>query len=44
VLGLDYFNAHYGFDPNRIAVGTARDYDQVSQTVHIFNGGVTLEW
>jgi hypothetical protein len=44
VLGLDYFNAHYGFDPNRIAEGTAQDYDQVSQTVHIFNGGVTLEW
>jgi hypothetical protein len=44
VLGLDYFNAHYGFDPNRIASGTARDYDQVSQTVHIINGGVTLEW
>jgi hypothetical protein len=44
VLGLDYFNASYGFDPNRIAVGTTRDYDQVSQTVHIFNAGVTLEW
>jgi hypothetical protein len=44
VLGLDYFNANYGFDPNRIAEGTARDYDQVSQVVHIINGGVTLEW
>lgn len=44
VLGLDYFNASYGFDPNRIATGTTQDYDQVSQTVHIFNGGVTLEW
>jgi hypothetical protein len=44
VLGLDYFNANYGFDPNRIASGTTQDYDQVSQTVHIFNAGVTLEW
>lgn len=44
VLGLDYFNANYGFDPNRIASGTARDYDQVSQVVHIINAGVTLEW
>lgn len=44
VLGLDYFNARYGFDPNRVAEGTAQDYKQVSQTVHIINGGVTLEW
>ncbi len=44
VLGLDYFNASYGFDPNRIAMGTPNDYDQVSQTVHSINAGVTLEW
>ncbi len=40
VLGLDYFNAHYGFDP-RFANGA---FEDVSQTVHIFNAGVTLEW
>jgi hypothetical protein len=41
VLGLDYFNARYGFDPRLTAAGT---YIDVSQVVHIFNAGVTLEW
>jgi hypothetical protein len=40
VLGLDYFNARYGFDP-RLTDGRFVD---ASQTVHIFNAGVTLEW
>ncbi len=40
VLGLDYFNAHYGFDPRF----TNNEFVEVSQTVHIFNAGVTLEW
>jgi hypothetical protein len=41
VFGLDYFNARYGFDP----VFTEEDgYKDVQQVVHIFNGGVTLEW
>ena len=40
VLGLDYFNAHYAFDPRL----TGGQFVEVSQTVHIFNAGVTLEW
>jgi hypothetical protein len=44
VLGLDYFNAHYAFDPRRVASPSGPKYVEVSQTVHIFNAGVTLEW
>lgn len=44
VLALDYFNAHYSFDPKRVAMGTTQDYLEVSQTVHVFNAGVTVEW
>jgi hypothetical protein len=44
VLGLDYFNAHYAFDPRRVGPVAAPQYVNVSQTVHIFNAGVTLEW
>jgi hypothetical protein len=45
VLGLDYFNAHYAFDPRVVTVpGGAPRAVTVSQTVHIFNAGVTLEW
>ena len=45
VLGLDYFNAHYGFDPRNVAAGDGSTrYITVSQTVHIVNAGVTLEW
>ena len=44
VLGLDYFNAHYAFDPRRITATAGPMYVEVSQTVHIVNAGVTLEW
>jgi hypothetical protein len=44
VLGLDYFNAHYAFDPRRIGPTDSPSYVEVSQTVHIFNAGLTLEW
>jgi hypothetical protein len=42
VLGLDYFNAAYGFDP-KFDAALAR-YVEVSQSVNIINAGVTLEW
>jgi hypothetical protein len=45
VIGLDYFNANYGFDPNVVQDGTeAPRAVQVSQNVNVLNGGVTLEW
>jgi len=46
VLGLDYFNAHYAFDPalKSGAAGSAPAYVEVKQTVHTVNAGVTLEW
>ena len=44
VLGFDYFNAHYAFDPRRVGGVAGPTYVEVSQTVHIFNAGVTLEW
>jgi hypothetical protein len=45
VLGLDYFNAHYGFDPRLVGVVDGpQNYVEVQQTVHIVNSGVTLEW
>jgi hypothetical protein len=44
VLGLDYFNARYAFDPRRVGTPAGPQYVEVSQTVHIFNAGVTLEW
>lgn len=46
VFGLDYFNAHYGFDPRLTSQtdGSAPRYEQVSQVVNIVNAGVTLEW
>ena len=40
VLGLDYFNARYAFDPRRIGPADSPKYVEVSQTVHIVNGGV----
>ena len=46
VLGLDYFNAHYAFDP-ALKSGVApapNQYVEVAQTVHVVNAGVTLEW
>ena len=39
-LGALLMRAHYAFDP-RLFMG---QYVEVSQTVHIFNAGVTLEW
>jgi hypothetical protein len=44
VLGLDYFNAHYAFDPRLVSSPSGNRFVEVSQTVHIFNAGVTLEW
>lgn len=46
VFGLDYFNAHYGFDPRLAsqADGSAPRYEQAKQVVNIVNAGVTLEW
>lgn len=44
VLGLDYFNAHYAFDPRVVGTPTGPTAVEVSQTVHIVNAGVTLEW
>ena len=45
VIGLDYFNARYGFDPRLVgsADGSSR-YVTVSQQVNIVNAGMTLEW
>jgi hypothetical protein len=46
VLGLDYFNAHYAFDPALVSGtnGAPASYVEIKQTVHIVNAGVTLEW
>jgi hypothetical protein len=46
VLGLDYFRAHYGFDPQLASQddGSPAQYVDIEQTVNIINGGVKLEW
>lgn len=46
VVGLDYFRAHYGFDPQLASQddGSPPRYVDIEQTVNIVNGGVTLEW
>ncbi len=46
VLGLDYFNAHYGFDPKLTSQddGSMPQYVEVEQSVNILNGGMTLEF
>jgi hypothetical protein len=47
VIGLDYFNAHYAFDPALKSGAGANGmaaFVKVKQTVHIVNAGVTLEW
>jgi hypothetical protein len=44
VLGLDYFNAHYGFDPLNVGTLEARQFKDIEQRVNIVNGGVTVEW
>jgi hypothetical protein len=49
VIGLDYFNAHYGFDPRFVDEDPADGlnngmYVEAKQTVHTINAGATLEW
>jgi hypothetical protein len=47
VLGIDYFNAHYGFDARVVQqpIGTGpRVVVNSKQVVHALNGGATLEW
>jgi hypothetical protein len=44
IIGLDYFNAHYGFDPRNDGTVDAPNFVAIKQTVNILNGGVTLEW
>lgn len=43
VLGLDYFNARYGFDARVVAQPTPHVVNS-KQVVHVVNGGATLEW
>ncbi len=45
VLGLDYFNAHYGFDPSLVTQETGMpQFEEIEQNINIVNAGVTLEW
>jgi hypothetical protein len=47
VLGLDYFNARYGFDARVVQPmppDGPRYIANSKQVVHIVNGGATLEW
>ncbi len=46
VIGLDYFNALYSFDPNLVSQddGSAPRFVEVEQNVQIINTGLTLEW
>ena len=44
VIGLDYFNAHYTFDPVNQGTLEAPMYASIDQRVNIVNGGMTLEW
>jgi hypothetical protein len=48
VLGVDYFNARYGFDPHLADPDDDGPlpprYEQVAQVVHFVNAGATLEW
>jgi hypothetical protein len=46
VFGLDYFRAHYGFDPQLASQddGSAPRYVDIEQSMNIVNGGATLEW
>jgi hypothetical protein len=43
VLGLDYFNARYGFDARVVEVPTPHQVNS-KQVVHTVSGGATLEW
>jgi hypothetical protein len=44
ILGLDYFNAHYGFDALNVGTLEARQFKNIEQRVNIVNGGMTVEW
>ena len=48
VFGLDYFNAHYGFDPRYVdpdpTDAVQGTYVDSEQNVHAVNAGATLEW
>jgi hypothetical protein len=44
VIGLDYFNAKYGFDPRNDGTVEAPRFVNIQQTVHTVSSGVTLEW
>jgi hypothetical protein len=44
VIGLDYFNAHYGFDPLNTGTLTERNFVEIEQRVQMVNSGVTVEW
>ena len=45
VIGLDYFNAHYGFDPlNTADTAEAPVFVDIEQRVQVVNSGVTVEW
>jgi hypothetical protein len=47
VLGIDYFNARYGFDPRFFDDTTDAAppaYVDSEQVVHIVSAGATLEW
>lgn len=43
VIGLDYFNAHYGFDARLVSAPTVHQVNSV-QVIHALNAGATLEW
>jgi hypothetical protein len=44
VIGLDYFNAHYGFDPLNTGTLEAPNFIDIEQRIHVVNSGVTVEW
>lgn len=44
VIGLDYFNADYGFDPLNIGTLAEWNFIKIRQRVQVVNAGVTLEW
>ena len=47
VLGIDYFNAHYGFDARVVQQPVGSGPITVvnsKQTIHALNAGATLEW
>jgi hypothetical protein len=44
VIGLDYFNAHYGFDPLNTGSLEAPVFVDIEQRIHVVNSGLTVEW